>query len=401
MPRYVVLRGEMQEVANKARGMRPFNGAILDRQIEDYIRDELNNANEQKIELLDMTQLDAEPTPSYLVPGLLPSIGTSMTYAKYASYKSFLALDLSMAVAMGGKFAGLQCEQGPVLYFLAEGGFDWPVRVIASAQERGWRRGEDVPAIFTVKKMLDFTRPDIIDKLAELVEDKMHGDHPAMIVIDTLAKSTGGEKENDTEVGSRLTMVGEALSQRLECQVMFIHHSGKDETKGSRGASSIPSGVDTIWQVKKDANDTFNVTLTVEKNKSGREGEQFDFRMQTKSVVTGPDKITRSTLVPTFLPEGFDKRAKPLAPNQQKVMSWLDTHRQGGPHSTATIATATKIGKSTVHAALKVLVELGNVEKIGEGMKVGYQATGLGGVDEERPTRPNGLSKDWTGEQFD
>ena len=61
------------------------------------------------------------PDPIFLVHRLLTVGGTSLLTAKHASFKSFIALDISLSVATGRLWHGYEVRRGPVLYIAAEG----------------------------------------------------------------------------------------------------------------------------------------------------------------------------------------------------------------------------------------------------------------------------------------
>ncbi len=59
------------------------------------------------------------PPVRWILPGILPE-GLTILAGKPKMGKSWLALDLSVAVATGGKVLGLQVEQAGVLYLALE-----------------------------------------------------------------------------------------------------------------------------------------------------------------------------------------------------------------------------------------------------------------------------------------
>ena len=60
-----------------------------------------------------------------------------------------------------------------------------------------------------------------------------------MIVVDTLARAMAGGNENAPDDMGKLLNNVEALRQGTDAFVLLIHHTGKDETKGARGHSSL------------------------------------------------------------------------------------------------------------------------------------------------------------------
>ena len=59
------------------------------------------------------------PPINWVVPGVLPE-GLTILAGKPKLGKSWLALDMALAVAGGGAVLGRECEPGPVLYLALE-----------------------------------------------------------------------------------------------------------------------------------------------------------------------------------------------------------------------------------------------------------------------------------------
>ncbi|MFT6393847.1 MAG: RecA-family ATPase [Methylophilaceae bacterium] len=93
------------------------------------------------------------------------------------------------------------------------------------------------------------------------------------IIADTLnanARSSGID-----ENGSEMDCVVDAfqkINNALNSSYTLIHHTGKDETKGMRGHTSVHASKDTILYVqKKDS----GCTWSLEKLKEGEDGISY------------------------------------------------------------------------------------------------------------------------------
>jgi RecA-family ATPase len=68
---------------------------------------------------------------NWLIEGLLPARGLAVLFARWKSYKTFIALDLSMAIARADLWAGRKVKPGAVVYVAAEGALGLRKRIAA------------------------------------------------------------------------------------------------------------------------------------------------------------------------------------------------------------------------------------------------------------------------------
>ncbi|MCP5682603.1 helicase RepA family protein, partial [Klebsiella pneumoniae] len=73
-----------------------------------------------------------------------------------------------------------------------------------------------------------------------------------LIIFDTLARCYGNLDENNSQDMGRLIVGCDAIKNGTSASVLLVHHSGKDETKGARGSSSLKAALDVEFNVKKD-----------------------------------------------------------------------------------------------------------------------------------------------------
>jgi hypothetical protein len=82
--------------------------------------------------------------------------------------------------------------------------------------------------------------------------------------------------------------------------VLFIHHSGKDQTKGARGWSGLRGAIDTEIEVVADKQ-AGTATATMVKQREMKKGGAFGFRLET--VVLGQNRhgedVTTCVVEPT------------------------------------------------------------------------------------------------------
>jgi hypothetical protein len=215
----------------------------------------------------------------WLVEGLLPSQGIAMIYGSAGSGKSFLALDLAMAVASGGTWAGKRIESGTAIYLVAEGQPGFTTRVAAYTQTSGKPMG--FRAICSTPNLAgkEGDTAEFIRTVQEASTDFPH--RVRLVVVDTMGMVLDGADENSAgEMGVFLYNV-QQIATELDCLVVLIHHTGKDGDKGARGSSALPARMDAEWRVSKTSNGR-NVRIT--KNRDGQDGLELPFELREVSL---------------------------------------------------------------------------------------------------------------------
>lgn len=192
---------------------------------------------------------DSVQDPTWLIPGMLPAQGTGMLYGESGSYKSFIALDMALCLANGipGQW-NAPSVKNDVLFLAGEG-------PVATAKKRwpAWMEWQGIEFRTDHRMILKdrvpfYTDTDAWENLkADLAELKAK---PALIVIDTVARLLTGLDENSAKDATMITNFGEQLARYFECFVLFIHHTGKDQSKGARGSSAFYANMDTVLSTK-------------------------------------------------------------------------------------------------------------------------------------------------------
>lgn len=217
----------------------------------------------------DEAELDEEPDPTWLVKDLISERSTVMMFGSSGSYKSFLALDICLAIANGKQTFGSATKPGLVFYGALEG------KAHLKKARRAWRTLKGIEG-----KMENFFvgRAPMIGVDGEMQEfgdeimKRCKGRRPALIVIDTLSKSMAGLNENDAQDAGKFIQFCDSLVEVFGCTVIAIHHNGKEENRGARGSSAFLAGFDTVLEVKAWKNSKA-VAVYVRKHKDAEEKE--------------------------------------------------------------------------------------------------------------------------------
>lgn len=201
----------------------------------------------------------AEPYVA-LVAGWLFLDTIARVYGPSGHGKSFAVLDWSMSVALGRPWHGAKVEAGAVAYVAGEGARGIGVRTAAWRARYGVERAE-----LAGKFWLFDVMPSPADELAwRAFVGAMMVRQVKLIVFDTQALLTDGLDENskiDMDVMVRALKYLRAMTGAC---VLVVHHSGKNESAGGRGHSSVKAALETEIEVRRSGT---TVTITSVKQK--------------------------------------------------------------------------------------------------------------------------------------
>ena len=161
-------------------------------------------------ELLTTTWQD----PPWVVPGLLP-VGLALLAGRPKLGKSWLALQLTQAVATGGMFLGKRVGRGDCLYLALE---DPPRRLAERMKAQGWQDLDARADFVTVGSL----RAGGGDALAALIRDRGY----RLVVIDTLSRALAGDQNDGQAMTAALTPLQEA-AHAAGCAVVMVDHHNK------------------------------------------------------------------------------------------------------------------------------------------------------------------------------
>lgn len=241
------------------------------------------------------TLLD-KPIPPWLVRGILPKVGLGVIYGQPRSGKTFLVLDIAMAVARGKPWAGRRVTEGNVLYVGLEG----QVRTRIDAYKR--HHGGDYSGFRALTGGgLSVLDPRDVKDLVDTLRAENFA--PSLIVIDTLNRAMpGGDENSSADMGAAIAQAGR-LSRAFGCFVLYIHHASKDLTKGARGHSSLLGATDAELLVTADASGSRRLKIT--KAKDAEDGLEFGFNLSVVDLgsdADAPDERITSCVVTDLTP---------------------------------------------------------------------------------------------------
>lgn len=217
-----------------------------------------------------------------LVKGLIEPASAILVYGPSGSGKTAWAIDMAAHIASGIPWRGRRTQRAFVVYVAAEAGASIIKRFVAWRDNRlSEAREEKIPlAILTHGPSL----LEVVD-VDDLIRDlrRMAGDAGmaiGLVVIDTLSRSIPGGDENSARDMTAAIAAADRIRDELGAATLFVHHSGKDASKGARGHSALFAAADAVIGI----NDHI---ATVEKVRDGVAGEQFAFSLE--GVTLGED----------------------------------------------------------------------------------------------------------------
>lgn len=240
--------------------------------------------------------LDREPEPhEWLVKNLITRNELALLPGASQAGKSFVVLDLSMAIARGTPFLGFKARKGGVVYQVGEGYKGLKSKRLAAYRRRnGLTLADELPFAFVGSPVDLYSDDADTDRL--IADVRFIASHwrerLELLVIDTLSAATPGLKENASEDISRVLKRCELLRRALGCTVLLVHHMNADGTK-ARGHTSLGANVENVITCRKiedrrDASRRVIRELEVTKQKDGDGGLKIPFVLS--SIELGRDE---------------------------------------------------------------------------------------------------------------
>ena len=220
----------------------------------------------------DADDYDPEP-PVWLIEDFLEVDTISEIFGASGTAKTFLCIDLAFCVATGKAFHGREVKQGPVLYILGEGFRGYRQRLEALKIFHGMK-GESVQ-IARSRTPIDIKDPVFMDTVFKLIE--VMPEKPVFIIIDTWRTNTSG-KENDNDDANEATKVMRQLNRHANNNTssLLVHHTGKDESRGSRGGSALKGNMDRQYQTSLEQKKYLTVECKKTKETAAMEKMNFE-----------------------------------------------------------------------------------------------------------------------------
>lgn len=235
---------------------------------------------------------------SWTIKKIIPeSTGLMMIYGAPSSGKSFAALDMALSIAHGLPWHGYNTKKKSVLYLAAEGQAGVLKRIEAWRQYHGMERIDNF-SLLPIPCLID--NPGQLGELLAMIRSLPA--MPGVIILDTVARSMLGDENSTLDMGKLVNACGE-LHEATKATICLIHHTGKDETRGARGAIALTGATDTMFKVVRTT-EPKQYILHCERQKDDEPFESMLFHfdvVDTGHVNADGDAVT--SLVPVYDPD--------------------------------------------------------------------------------------------------
>jgi RecA-family ATPase len=231
--------------------------------------------------LLWFSSLNEIAHQDHLVRDLLLAASLFVVFGESNSGKTFWLLDLCLAIAAGRVWRGRVTRKGLVIYVAGEGASSVRMRVTAYRMAH-----PEVSAglpFAIVPFAVDFLNAESVTMLINTIwaAESECGEKAVLIIIDTFARSIPGGNENDAKDVGVAVAAADRIRVETDCCVGFVHHAGKDPSKGARGSSALRAAVDTEILIEAQNNQH---TATVTKQRDLMAGQAMPFELVRQPV---------------------------------------------------------------------------------------------------------------------
>lgn len=237
---------------------------------------------------------DPGPEHEWIVKNLLTRREVSMAAGPSGGGKSFVVLDLSLAISRGIDWFGRKTMRGGVIYQAGEGAMGIKKRIRAYRDHHSLTTKDDLPFVLLPSRIDLYGSDDHTDQMILEIEHwkKSFSVPLELIVIDTFSTATPGANENDGKDVSSVLERCARISQETGAAVLLVHHMNADGGK-VRGHTSILANLENVLIIKQledhhDADGRQVREIRVGKNKDGEANTAFKFVL--KGVKIGYDE---------------------------------------------------------------------------------------------------------------
>lgn len=204
---------------------------------------------------------------------------TGQIFGPSGDGKTFVVLDMAMAVAAGLYWSGHHCEKGLVLFFAGEGHHGLKRRIKAWSNHHG---NPDLSNFHISQNTITFDAADLRHATNEVKElEEATGQQVALIVIDTLARHLLGDENSTRDMSEFVRAVDGLRSEFPGSTAIIVHHTGNDAEKvgRSRGSSALKAACDFEIQCTKGV-------LSFTKMKDAEAPTPIEFKLQPVEIGT-------------------------------------------------------------------------------------------------------------------
>lgn len=143
-----------------------------------------------------------------------------------------------------------------------------------------------------------------------------------MIIVDTLNRAAPGSDENSSKDMGLILEAAKRLHSLTNGLVVLVHHTGKDDSRGMRGHSSLFAAMDAAIEVNRTEGSRH---WKLGKSKDGVDGAKRPFRLEVIDLGVDDDNdlISSCVVVQDETATAIHKVKMPGGPNQRIAFNAL------------------------------------------------------------------------------
>lgn len=313
---------------------------------------------ELRSRLLDAAGLRNLPRPEPLVDGWLYRNTLAWLVGTPGHGKTFVGCDLACSIATGTPWHDHPVKPGRVVYVIAEGASGLSQRIDAWSIMHGLPVNE---VLFLPVAVQLFSGGDVAP-FCRLITELA----PALVVIDTQARTSVGADENSARDMGLLVASLERLRAASGACVLVVHHSPRGGDN-PRGSTALEGAADTIMRAEKDGS---LVKVRNTKQKDSPEAQAFTVRLAESGSSAA---LTRN----------LGSAASIMTASEQQLLSTL--HKLGGEAASTTLMQAADLPRSTFYDCTASLFDRGLLLKVVEGRSTRWRVPDFTPVMSETP----------------
>jgi len=170
------------------------------------------------------------PLADAVIDGILRQGHKMLIAGASKAGKSFLLMELCIALSKGGKWLRWQCKQGKVLYVNLEIDFSSCINRFATILEAK-HLNPNISEYVEIMPLRGQSAP--LDQLVDKLIFKTKDAHYSVIIIDPIYKVITGD-ENSASDMAHFTNQFDKIAEALGCSVIYCHHHSKGSQDGKR-----------------------------------------------------------------------------------------------------------------------------------------------------------------------
>jgi hypothetical protein len=212
-------------------------------------------------------------------------------------------------------------EQNLPVYVVSAEGADFDRRARAWLRTFADNRHPSVLPLFVLERRIDLNVHDNVELIRQ--DCVRLGIRPALFVLDTFSKLSGGLDENsNTEVKAFIGRLDNGIKRPFDATVLLIAHTGHSDRGRARGASALEADTDAAYIVTRN-DTTRSVAVSRQRFKSSPELDPLWLEPKIIQLGYSDDDgvpVTSVVLHPAVAPISKNGSKGPLTPKQSAVL---------------------------------------------------------------------------------